>query len=106
VSEKKHRGLVVLKVEGISMLPTLKPGAWVVVRWGKEPKLSDVVVARSPLDNHLIIKRLVKIESDGYWLEGDAMRTSTASSSQDSWVFGALTREQILGVVIWPRRQR
>ncbi len=88
------------------MLPTLKPGAWVVVRWGKEPKLSDVVVARSPLDNHLIIKRLVKIESDGYWLEGDAMRTSTASSSQDSWVFGALTREQILGVVIWPRRQR
>ena len=88
------------------MLPSLKPGSWVVVRWGKEPKLSDVVVARSPLDEQLIIKRLVKIESDGYWLEGDAMRSSTASSSQDSWVFGALTREKILGVVIWPRTQR
>lgn len=88
------------------MLPTLKPGSWVVVRWGKEPKTGDIVVTRSPLDNQLIIKRLVKIESDGYWLEGDAMRTSTASSSQDSWVFGAVTREQILGVVIWPRRQR
>lgn len=85
------------------MLPTLKPGSWVVARWGKEPKLGEVVIASNPRDERLIIKRLVKIEKDGYWLEGDGMRSSTASSSQDSWVFGAVKREQILGVVMWPR---
>ena len=85
------------------MAPTLNDNAWVLVRWGKKPKINDVVVARSPIDDSLIIKRLIKIEDDGYWLQGDAMSEATASSSQDSWVFGALKPEEILGVVIWPR---
>jgi hypothetical protein len=85
------------------MAPTLKDGSWVIARFGREPKVNEVVVARHPLDSSLIIKRLVKIEKDGYWLQGDGMSDSTASSSQDSWVFGALKPEEILGVVIWPR---
>lgn len=85
------------------MAPTLKDGAWALARLGKAPKVGEVVIARHPLDSSLIIKRLVKIEEDGYWLQGDGMRDATATSSQDSWVFGALKREDILGVVIWPR---
>ena len=100
---KKHRGIVLLRVEGTSMAPTLNDNSWVLVRWGKKPKLNDVVVAKSPIGSSLIIKRLLKIEDDGYWLQGDGMSDSTASSSQDSWVFGALKPEEILGVVIWPR---
>ncbi|MEN9693421.1 MAG: hypothetical protein RLZZ330_1065 [Actinomycetota bacterium] len=67
---------------------------------GREPVVGDVVVARHPETGGLIVKRLTKIESDGYWLEGDAMQTSTASSSSDSWVFGAVNRDAIVGVVL------
>ena len=82
------------------MLPTLKPGQIIFYLRGAEPAVGDVVVARHPETGSLIVKRLTKIESDGYWLEGDAMVTSTASSSSDSWVFGAVARDAIVGVVL------
>lgn len=62
--------------------------------------VGDVVVAKHPETGELIVKRLTKIESDGYWLEGDAMKTSSASSSSDSWVFGAVSRDAVVGVVL------
>ena len=82
------------------MLPTLKPGQVIFYSLGVEPALGDVVVARHPENGGLIVKRLTKIEADGYWLEGDAMQTSTAASSSDSWVFGAVNRDAIVGVVL------
>lgn len=82
------------------MMPTLRPGQLIVYVAGREPAVGDVVVARHPETGELIVKRLTKIESDGYWLEGDAMQTSTASSSSDSWVFGAVNRDAIVGVVL------
>lgn len=87
------------RVQGTSMLPTLKPGQIIFYWQGAEPEVGEVVVARHPETGALIVKRLTKIESDGYWLEGDAMATSTASSSSDSWVFGAVSRDAIVGVV-------
>jgi hypothetical protein len=82
------------------MVPTLKPGQVIFYSVGAEPAVGDVVVARHPETGGLIVKRLTKIESDGYWLEGDAMVSSTALSSSDSWVFGAVARDAIVGVVL------
>ncbi len=82
------------------MLPTLKPGQLIFYSVGIEPKVGDVVVARHPEKGGLIVKRLTKIESDGYWLEGDAMKSATAATSSDSWVFGAVSRDAIVGVVL------
>lgn len=82
------------------MLPTLKPGQIIFYLRGAEPAVGDVVIARHPETGGLIVKRLTKIESDGYWLEGDAMDASTALSSSDSWVFGAVSRDAIVGVVL------
>lgn len=81
------------------MLPTLKPGQIIFYLRSAESAVGDVVIARHPETGGLIVKRLTKIESDGYWLEGDAMVSSTASSSSDSWVFGAVSRDAIVGVV-------
>jgi nickel-type superoxide dismutase maturation protease len=90
-------GLTLMKVTGTSMEPTLRAGQLVlVVR--KQPKINDVVVARHPENDELIIKRLTKIEADGMWLEGDAHTPETAASSSDSWVFGAVKPEAVLGV--------
>ncbi|MEN9710134.1 MAG: hypothetical protein RL441_126 [Actinomycetota bacterium] len=89
----------VRRVVGSSMLPTLTPGQLVLVDRAAEPRVGDVVVAIHPEIAGEIIKRLTRIDSDGYWLEGDAMRVETATSSKDSWVVGSFTRAQILGVV-------
>jgi hypothetical protein len=70
---------------------------------GRAPVVGDIVVAVHPLIEGEIVKRLTRIDPDGYWLEGAAMRIETAASSKDSWVVGSFTREQILGVVL--RRQ-
>ena len=90
-------GVTVMRVTGDSMLPTLRAGQLVLVR-RTEPKVNDIVVAEHPVTEDLIIKRLTKIEADGYWLEGDAHRPETAATSSDSWVFGAVPRERIIGV--------
>ncbi len=93
----------IARVQGTSMLPTLKPGQLIFYSVGVEPAVGDVVVARHPETGRLIVKRLTKIESDGYWLEGDAMNPATAASSSDSWVFGAVARNAIVGVVVYPK---
>ncbi len=89
----------VRRVVGSSMLPTLTPGQLVLVDLAAEPQVGDVVVAIHPEIAGEIIKRLTRIDADGYWLEGDAMRVETAASSKDSWVVGSFARAQILGVV-------
>lgn len=91
-----------MQVTGTSMQPTLKPGDIVVANTRKTPREGHVVIARSPQTGEWIIKRLTKIESDGYWLEGDAHEPGTAKTSTDSWVFGAVQRDAIAAVAIWP----
>ena len=70
-----------------------------LVDFSLQPRVGDVVVAVHPDIAGEIIKRLTRIDADGFWLEGDAMRVETAASSMDSWVVGSFTRDQILGVV-------
>ncbi|MEY3278410.1 MAG: hypothetical protein RLZZ426_896 [Actinomycetota bacterium] len=85
------------------MLPNLRNGQLVLVFHRSEPSEGDVVIAKHPTTGAAIIKRVVKIEADGYWLEGDAHDPATAAASQDSWVFGAVPRESITGTLIFPK---
>lgn len=85
------------------MLPTLRDGQLVMISHLREPREGAIVVANHPVSGTPIIKRLTKIETDGYWLEGDAHDPATAATSQDSWVFGAVPREAITATVIYPR---
>ncbi|MFV2172820.1 S24 family peptidase [Actinomadura sp. LOL_016] len=89
-------------VEGTSMLPGLRPGDWLVVRTGAA-RTGDVVVARHPERTELlIVKRAVRRERDGWWLESDHQR---APGRRDSWDFGAVPDGLVVGRVVaryWP----
>lgn len=72
------------RVAGDSMAPTYRPGdvllGW---RWGAA-QANQIVVANV---GRPIIKRVARIDPDGYWLEGD-----NAAASTDSRNFGAVSR--------------
>jgi nickel-type superoxide dismutase maturation protease len=92
-----------VEVSGESMLPVLRPGDWLLVRSGGRVVAGSVVVARHPREDVLIIKRATRREPDGWWLESDNQR---AAGRQDSWDFGAVPDDLILGRVVmryWPR---
>jgi nickel-type superoxide dismutase maturation protease len=92
-----------VEVTGESMLPVLRPGDWLLVRSGARIAPGDVVVARHPRQDLLIVKRATRREADGWWLESDNQR---AAGRQDSWDFGAVPDGLIVGRVVmryWPR---
>lgn len=92
-----------VEVTGESMLPVLRPGDWLLVRSGVRVVPGSVVVARHPREDRLIVKRAVRRDAAGWWLESDNQR---APGRQDSWDFGAVPDELIVGRVVlryWPR---
>jgi nickel-type superoxide dismutase maturation protease len=92
-----------VEVTGDSMLPVLRSGDWLIVRPGARVSPGDVVVARHPGEDRLIVKRAAHRDADGWWLESDNQR---AAGRQDSWDFGAVPDELIVGRVVaryWPR---
>jgi nickel-type superoxide dismutase maturation protease len=93
-----------VEVTGQSMVPALRPGDWLLVRSGARIAPGNVVVARHPREEDvLIVKRAARREADGWWLESDNQR---AAGRQDSWDFGAVPDRLIVGRVVlryWPR---
>jgi nickel-type superoxide dismutase maturation protease len=92
-----------VEVKGDSMLPVLRPGDWLLVRTGARIRPGSVVVARHPSEDLLIVKRAAHRDADGWWLESDNQR---AAGRQDSWNFGAVPEDLIVGRVVlryWPR---
>jgi nickel-type superoxide dismutase maturation protease len=93
-----------VEVTGESMLPALRPGDWLLVRPGARIVPGGLVVARHPRQRDtLIVKRAVRHDGDGWWLESDNQR---ATGRQDSWDFGAVPDDLIVGRVVlryWPR---
>lgn len=90
-------GWFVRKVHGQSMLPTLKPGAYVLARTDrKKLSVGDIVIFRR--NEREMIKRVSIIAPDGLFLLGD-----NATYSTDSRTYGWIQLEQICGRVIWPR---
>lgn len=89
------------KVEGPSMIPTLAPGETVWVLRTSRIRPGDVVVARHPGDpGRLLVKRAVRAERGGWWIEGEI----TGNGLADSNAFGPVPAALVVGRVVWPRR--
>ncbi|MCS0634319.1 nickel-type superoxide dismutase maturation protease [Streptomyces sp. LP05-1] len=85
------------EVAGVSMVPTLRHGDQLLVRYGAEPRAGDVVVLRHPLQQDLlIVKRLTGRRDGGWWVLGD----NRAAEAVDSRSFGAVPEELLLGRVL------
>ena len=64
--------LFAVLVSGPSMVPTLRSGDALIVRRGGPVRSGDVVVARfRSRPDLLVIKRAVREEDGGWWVQGD-----------------------------------
>jgi len=76
------------------MAPVLPDGTSVLVR-AQAPLQDDVIVARLPDDDHVIVKRVHRVEPDGrLFLRGDGVLTT------DSRDYGAVDPDCVIGVVL------
>jgi nickel-type superoxide dismutase maturation protease len=90
-------------VRGPSMVPTLRDGDAVLARrGGRPPRAGDVVLAtfRSRPDL-LVVKRLVRPDGDGYWVEGD-----NPAASDDSRSYGVADVRARVVFRWWPALRR
>lgn len=86
--------IYVRRVVGDSMLPTIKAGRVVVAFNAKSYKNSEIVIATQ--NSREVIKRIVDIEKDNYYLCGDNLAKST-----DSRKYGWVSIKGIKGRVFW-----
>ena len=92
--------LLPVLVRGPSMAPTLRHGDAVLARRGGRPvRPGDVVVARfRSRPELLVIKRAVRIDQGGWWLEGD-----NPVVADDSRSYGVADVEARVVLRYWPR---
>ena len=96
------------RVHGESMLPSLRPGDRLLVRYGGAVSAGDLVVARFP-DGTLAVKRATERRTtvsgvSGWWLLSD-----NADAGTDSRHRGALADQDVVARVIcrvWPLLRR
>lgn len=81
-------------VRGRSMLPTLRDGDRVLVRYTNQARPGDLVLVRLP-GRPLSVKRLLRREPEGWWVERDNPREGI-----DSWTVGAVPDGDLVGVVV------
>jgi phage repressor protein C with HTH and peptisase S24 domain len=85
------------------MEPTLRAGDRLLVRWGAAPLPGEVAVVRLPGGRPVSVKRLLRREPEGWWVERDS-----PTEGVDSWSVGAVPDADVLGLVvrrIWPPRR-
>lgn len=97
-------------VKGVSMEPTLHNGELHLISRWTQPEVGDIVVLDAPNEDKLIIKRITAGEGDfvsyhqgervlgpsEYFVEGD-----NRDWSVDSRYFGPITRDAIVGVLVF-----
>lgn len=86
-------------VSGLSMIPTLAPGERLLVRLDGPIVLGDIVVFNR--EQQFDIKRILRIEADGIFVQGDNDLVST-----DSRTYGLIPYEKVIGVAtyrLWPK---
>ncbi|MPZ63380.1 MAG: peptidase S24 [Propionibacteriales bacterium] len=86
-----------------SMEPTLYDGDRLLVRYGIRPRVGRLAVVRLP-ERGLAVKRVTRLESDGWWVERD-----NPTEGVDSWLVGAIPDDDVVAVVacrVWPPRRR
>jgi phage repressor protein C with HTH and peptisase S24 domain len=82
-------------VRGRSMEPTLADGDRLLLLHGAAPRPGGLAVVRLP-DGVVAVKRAVRREADGWWVERDNPREGV-----DSWLVGAIPDEEVVGRVLW-----
>lgn len=94
----------VVVVRGRSMLPTLRDGDRLLVRYAARRRPGRVALVRLP-DGVVAVKRLAHREPDGsWWVERDNPREGV-----DSWAVGAVPPADVWAVAalrLWPRPGR
>ena len=100
--------LLRVAVAGDSMNPMLVDGDWLLcrrVRGVTGVREGDVVVLERPdRPGLLIVKRVVRREGSGWWVEGD-----NAAASDDSRLFGPVPDAHVVARVLaryWPQPRR
>jgi len=78
------------RVSGNSMEPNFHNGQWLVINRIGKPKIGDVVVFK--YGNADLLKRIIRPEEEGWWVEGDNKEFSTDSRS-----FGPVPKSAIIG---------
>ena len=88
-----------IRVEGLSMVPTLAPGetTWALRRW-RRVRVGDVVAVADPTaPKRELVKRVAHLEGREAWLVGD-----NEAVSVDSRSFGAVPVRRIRWFVVVP----
>jgi nickel-type superoxide dismutase maturation protease len=89
-------------VRGPSMVPALRHDDRILVRRTGTAREGDIVVARfRSRPDLLVVKRVARIDADGYWLTGD-----NPFGSDDSATYGVA---DVIGRVVlrwWPIHRR
>ncbi len=89
-----------IKITGDSMSPlfldedilTVDPNAYLNVK----PSIGDIILFEHPyIKNHPLVKKIIKIEENAYYVQGVNTDYST-----DSRHFGAIKFEKILGKIL------
>jgi signal peptidase I len=88
-----------VQIEGISMLPALAPGEWWLGLRTRGIATGDLVVFTTATDRSVRVKRAVRAEAGGWWVEGD-----NAGASVDSRHDGLIPAERIIGRLWWRYR--
>jgi phage repressor protein C with HTH and peptisase S24 domain len=89
-------------VSGLSMIPTLAPGERLLVRLDGPIVIGDIVVFERA--NQFDVKRILRIEADGVFVQGDNDQVST-----DSRAYGLIPHDDVLGIAtyrLWPQPGR
>jgi phage repressor protein C with HTH and peptisase S24 domain len=96
-------GLQPVLVQGPSMAPTLRHGDAVFARRGGRPvRPGDLVLGRfRTRPDLLVVKRAVRIDGDGWWLEGD-----NPLIADDSRSYGRADVEARIVLRYWPHPRR
>ena len=81
-------------IEGLSMIPTYRPGDRVFVKYGATYSVGDIVL--SDFKERIDIKRIVKIDDDQIFIQGD-----NSAVSIDSRQYGAVKSSRILARVLF-----
>lgn len=84
------------------MQPTLREGDRLLIRYGVTPRPGRLVVVRLP-DGVVAVKRLLRREPAGWWVERD-----NPAEGVDSWSVGAIPEQDLVATVlcrVWPPRR-
>ena len=86
-------------VRGRSMQPTYVDGDRLLLLHGARPRVGRAAVVRLP-DGTVAVKRVVRREPGGWWVERD-----NPAEGVDSWSVGAIPDDDVVAVVlgrVWP----